>query len=185
MPRTSDKRERLVDAAMTLFHHRGFGQTSLSDIAEQSGVPLGNVYYYFKTKDDLANAVIHERIRDMNGMFQMCEIKDDPKASLYCFLDFLIDHRTDISKYGCPIGGLCQELNKDDSELANKADELLNQGLEWITRQFKLMQRKDAAELAQHLLANTHGASLLANTFSKPEIVKQEAENTKAWIESL
>ena len=185
MPRTSDKRERLVDAAMTLFHHRGFAQTSLSDIAEQSGVPLGNVYYYFKTKDELATAVVHERIQDQQGIFELCEKNDDPKGSLCCFLDFLIEHRADISKYGCPVGGLCQELNKDESYLSDKADELLNQALKWITLQFKQMQQKNAEELAQHLLANTHGASLLANTFNKPQIVKQEAEKMKAWIESL
>jgi len=185
MPRTSDKRERLVDAAMTLFHHRGFAQTSLSDIAAQSGVPLGNVYYYFKTKDDLANAVIHERMQHQHGIFQLCEQKDDPKGNLLCFLDFLVEHRADIAKYGCPVGGLCQELNKDESQLSDKADELLNQALKWTTLQFEQMQRKDAAELAQHLLANTHGASLLANTFNEPQIVKQEAEKMKDWIESL
>jgi len=184
MPRTSDKRERLVDAAVDLFHHRGYGQTSLSDIAEQSGVPLGNVYYYFKTKDDLANAVIEERIHHQHDMFQQCEQAKDPQTSLFKFLDILIDLSGDISRYGCPIGGLCQELNKDDSELAGKADELLSQALKWTTVQFKLMGKKDAAKLAQHLMATMHGASLLANTFSKPDIIKEEATRMKAWIKS-
>lgn len=185
MPKISDKRERLVNAAMTLFHHRGFGQTSLADIAEQSGVPLGNVYYYFKTKHELANAVVHERMQGQLGLFLACEKQDDPKGSLLCFLDFLVEYRADIAEYGCPVGGLCQELNKEESSLAGKSDELLYQALNWISLQFKLMKRKDANKLAQHLLANTHGASLLANTFNKPEIVKQEAENMKVWIESL
>ena len=185
MPRTSDKRERLVDAAVTLFHHRGYGQTSLSDIAEQSGVPLGNVYYYFKTKDDLANAVIEERIHHQHEMFDNCEQADDPRASLYCFLDILVDLSGDISKYGCPIGGLCQELNKDDTALSHKADELLGQAIKWSTKQFKQMGHKDAAQLAQHLMATMHGASLLANTFTKPRIIKEEAARMKAWIKGL
>ena len=184
MPRVSDKREKLVDAAMTLFHHRGFGQTSLSDIAEHSGVPLGNVYYYFKTKDDLAKAVIKERIQDQKGMFAACE-RDDPRDSLKCFLDFLIEHRNDISKYGCPVGGLCQELNKDEADLSDKVDELLGEALKWITKQFKRLGSKNASAQAQHLLSHTHGASLLANTFGKSKIIKQEAENMKDWIETL
>jgi AcrR family transcriptional regulator len=44
------KREALVLAAAELFWMRGFEASSLADIAEASGVPLGNVYYYFKTK---------------------------------------------------------------------------------------------------------------------------------------
>ncbi len=185
MPRTSDKRERLVDAAVTLFYHRGYGQTSLSDIAEQSGVPLGNVYYYFKTKDDLANAVITERTHHQNDMFAYCEQGNEPQASLLCFLDVLTDLSGDVAKYGCPIGSLCQELNKNDTALADKADALLQQALTWSTKQFKCMGHKDAAKLAQHLMATMHGASLLTNTFNKPSIIKEEATRMKKWIKSL
>ncbi len=185
MPRTSDKRERLVDAAVTLFHHRGYGQTSLADIAEQSGVPLGNVYYYFKTKDDLANAVIAERIHHQQDTFAECEQDNDPQASLYCFLDILVDMSGDISRYGCPIGGLCQELNKEDTALTDRADELLGQALKWSAKQFRKMELKDATQLAQHMMATMHGASLLANTFNKPRIIKDEAVRMKAWIKSL
>ncbi|MGZ3346649.1 MAG: TetR/AcrR family transcriptional regulator, partial [Caulobacteraceae bacterium] len=53
-----DKRDRLVEAAADLAHRRGFRETSLAAIAEAAGVPLGNVYYYFKTKDALAEALI-------------------------------------------------------------------------------------------------------------------------------
>ena len=60
MPRTSDKKERLISAAKTLIHTQGFGATSLADIAEASDVPLGNVYYYFRSKDKLFNAVFKE-----------------------------------------------------------------------------------------------------------------------------
>ena len=58
MPRVSDKREKLVQSAGKLFHQVGFNQTSIADIAEDSGVPLGNVHYYFKTKADLISATL-------------------------------------------------------------------------------------------------------------------------------
>ena len=47
------KRERLVAAAVALAYEQGYRRTTLADIAEQSGVPLGNVYYYFRTKDEM------------------------------------------------------------------------------------------------------------------------------------
>ena len=58
MPRTHiDKRSRLVSAAMDLAYQNGFGATSLADIAREAEVPLGNVYYYFKTKDEIGEAI--------------------------------------------------------------------------------------------------------------------------------
>jgi AcrR family transcriptional regulator len=41
-----DKRRRLVDTAAKLVHEQGFNRTTLADISRESGVPLGNVYYY-------------------------------------------------------------------------------------------------------------------------------------------
>ncbi|WP_343869414.1 alpha/beta hydrolase, partial [Dactylosporangium roseum] len=55
--RSSSKRDRLVRAACSLFHQRGVGHTSLADIAKTADVQIGNVYYYFKTKDDIIRAV--------------------------------------------------------------------------------------------------------------------------------
>ena len=64
MPRTSNKRERLLAAARDLIHEQGFKPTTLADIARESDVPLGNVCYYFKSKDDIAGAIILETAVD-------------------------------------------------------------------------------------------------------------------------
>ena len=53
------KRERLVGAACDLVYRLGAERTTLADIARAADVPLGNVYYYFRTKDDIfARAVV-------------------------------------------------------------------------------------------------------------------------------
>ncbi len=52
------KRERLVAAATELLHKQGIEPTTLAEIAKAADVPAGNVYYYFKTKDDVIAAVI-------------------------------------------------------------------------------------------------------------------------------
>src|SRR6266852_8058083 len=53
-----DKRSRLVSAAVDLAYQNGFGATSLADIAREAEVPLGNVFYYFKTKDEIGEAIV-------------------------------------------------------------------------------------------------------------------------------
>src|SRR5215471_11572763 len=52
------KRERLIGAAAELFHEQGVHRTTIAEVAERADVPPGNVYYYFKTKDELVGAVL-------------------------------------------------------------------------------------------------------------------------------
>jgi AcrR family transcriptional regulator len=64
-----DKRTRPVSAAVGLAYQNGFGATSLADIAREAEVPLGNVYYYFKTKDDIGDAIV-ERLAQLSARRQ-------------------------------------------------------------------------------------------------------------------
>lgn len=56
--RMNSKRDDLVNATIRLALKQTFTMPALNDIALEAGVPLGNVYYYFKTKDDLIEAVL-------------------------------------------------------------------------------------------------------------------------------
>jgi AcrR family transcriptional regulator len=59
MPKTkTDKRSWLIQTAVKLAYRHGFRTTSLADIAEAAKVPVGNVYYYFKTKDEIGEAIV-------------------------------------------------------------------------------------------------------------------------------
>ena len=81
MPRKTDKRVRLIEAAKVLIHQKGFNQTTLADIAQEADVPLGNVYYYFKTKEAIGDAVIDRRALEWK----------DKLAQLYALLDAVIE----------------------------------------------------------------------------------------------
>jgi AcrR family transcriptional regulator len=67
-----DKRSRLVSAAVGLAYQNGFGATSLADIAREAEVPLGNVYYYFKTKDDIGDAIVPDRAAYLGRSWTAC-----------------------------------------------------------------------------------------------------------------
>ena len=57
----SDKRERLVAAAAELVDRHGVETPTLAQIAQAANVPPGNVYYYFKTREDLLAALVEHR----------------------------------------------------------------------------------------------------------------------------
>jgi len=187
MPRRSDKRERLIAAARQLFHQQGLGETTLADIAEVGGVPLGNVYYYFRTKEDLAAAVVEERTREYARLFEAWEREHpDPRARLQAYLSLLVENRETLARAGCPVGGLCQELDKLRSPLARRANGILEAHLEWVTDQFRgLGAGARAPALGLHLLTVVQGMSLLAQAFGDPEVVTREARTLRRWLDQI
>src|SRR5260370_3554427 len=81
-----DKRTRLIETATKLAYGRGFRETSLADIAEAARVPGGNVYYYFKTKEELAEAVVERRLEAFRAARPARDRLSSPKERLSTFL---------------------------------------------------------------------------------------------------
>ncbi len=185
MTYTSDKRERLVEAAKRLIHSRGFTNTTLADIAKESEVPLGNVYYYFKTKKDLAEAVLSQRKKDLFKLYDSIEKLEDAKQRIGAYLENILSRVEELTIYGCPFGSLCQELNKDRTELADKADEMMLFQLGWYQKQFTDMGRSDSHDLAIKLVTSEQGAILLANISRDREILIREVYSLKEFVANL
>jgi AcrR family transcriptional regulator len=59
----------------------GFEATSLADIAREAKVPLGNVYYYFKTKDEIGEAIVELRLAHLSAQRQRWDEAGSPKGS--------------------------------------------------------------------------------------------------------
>lgn len=57
------RRNEILDAAEHLFVTKGFDKTSTNDILDQVGIARGTLYYHFRSKEDILNAMI-ERITD-------------------------------------------------------------------------------------------------------------------------
>ena len=183
MPHTNSKRERLTAAARRLIHTTGYLQTTLADIARVADVPLGNVYYYFKTKEALAQAVIAEQLQEFKQLTLDLDRLSDPHARIDGFLSMRIVESEAIAAYGCPIGSLCTELNKGDNQLAKMANALMHAQLDWLGHQFRQMGKpEEANELAVQLLAQLQGATVLAHVFKDPNMFTQQIANAKSWL---
>ena len=59
-PKSDDKRNAILDAATRVFAERGLTAAPTSEISKQAGVAEGTLFTYFKTKDDLINALYRE-----------------------------------------------------------------------------------------------------------------------------
>jgi AcrR family transcriptional regulator len=185
MPRSSDKRERLLRSADQLILRQGFKQTTLADIAEDSNVPLGNVYYYFQTKEAIGESVIESRVHNLRQLLHTCSTQAEPKARLLAFLDYPIRIRASLTENGCPLGTLAYELAHVDSFLRDSSRGLITEILDWSTDQFEQMGKTHARSLGLKFVSQLQGMSLVANTLNDPGIITDMVEQIRQWIESL
>ena len=186
-PRRTDKRDRLIQTAVTLVHQQGFHQTTLADIAQQAQVPLGTVYYFFKTKEAIGEALVEHYLRSYREACQQWNSNPDPKVRLEAFLQLMFNDSQRVSQSGCPIGTLCAELHKQGGgPLALHASAIFDELLAWLATQFQTLGKGDESrDLAVHLLSAVEGATLLAQSFHSPEYLEREALQLKQWIRSF
>lgn len=179
------KRERLVESASALFHEQGVHRTTLAEVAQRADVPLGNVYYYFKTKDDLVAAVIAAYQDEAGTLIRSFDRGRSPQARLKALVRNWSDMRDAIVSRGCPMGTLCAELDKAESGLDRDAAKVLSVIIDWAEAQFVQMGREDARDLAVALFAGVQGAALLANTFRDAAMLSRQTRHLERWIDGL
>lgn len=185
MPRKSDKRERLISAADALIRKQGFYRTTLAAIAEEADVPLGNVYYYFKTKEDICKAVIEERKHELSGMLDNCCTRSKPKRALINVVKAMGSHSEELAQAGCPLGSLCQELDEEFADLMNSADSCMKFLMEWSTRQFRLMGMENAEDLGFEFVARIQGIVLMGNVLNDAKKLKAQLDMVADWIKTI
>ncbi|MFE4457132.1 TetR/AcrR family transcriptional regulator [Nocardia tengchongensis] len=184
--REPGKRERLIAAAATVLHEQGVEKTTLADIARAADVPIGNVYYYFKTKDELVSAAIGAHGAALCVLLTSLDALATPRQRLDALIGGWVDQRELAARYGCPTGTLASELDKRADGLDRKLAEHMLGLVAWVERQFREMgHRHDARELAVALVAAYQGISVLTNTLREPELMVAEGLRLQRWIDSL
>lgn len=182
----ADNRVRLLQAAENVTYRHGFGEASIADIAREARIPLGNVYYYFKTKDDIGGALVDLRVSRFKKLLQELDKADSPAGRLCGFVQIKINNREGLARSGCPVGTFCSELHKHGGPVARKSTQLFALALAWMESQFKALRQGDNSRaLAVHLLSATQGVSVLAHTFHDPDMITIEAARLKQWIRAF
>jgi TetR/AcrR family transcriptional regulator, transcriptional repressor for nem operon len=187
MPKAkADSRTKLVEAAEKTTYRYGFGSASIADIAKEARVPLGNVYYYFKSKDEIGRAIVGLRVSRFKKLLEELGKADSPKERLCGFVNIKIKNREALARSGCPVGTLCSELQKYGGVAAVESRVLFAEALAWMEDQFRALGKgAESRELALHLLSATQGVSVLAHTFHDPTMIATEARRLKEWIDAI
>ena len=118
------RREALAQAAAECFWKRGYAGTSLAQVAEAAGVPLGNIYYYHKTKADLAMAVADLFVGQTEALVEdVAAETPDPRGRLKALVGRLRSSQASRLAHGCPIAAASRDFRADAPEAARRAAE--------------------------------------------------------------
>jgi TetR/AcrR family transcriptional regulator, transcriptional repressor for nem operon len=175
---------------MQLFHEQGFQRTTLSHVAQLAGVPAGNVYYYFKTKEALAQVVIGEHERSLRETFgALTKAHGDARDRLRLFIRAPLGFADRVVRFGCAHTSLCQELEKlaPESALPKASQQLMAAYLEWVQSQFEVLgfDRAEAQLLAADLVGAVKGAMLLAHGMQSEEILSRQLQRVEKWFDAV
>ncbi len=172
MDDTLPTRDRLLGAAMRLFHLKGYQSTSIADVLREAEANAGSLYHFFPTKQDLLLAVL-DRYRTGIGPMLLgpaWEGVEDPLERVFALLARYrgLLEQTDCF-YGCPIGSLALELHEPDPPVR----ELLAANFEaWTAAvegclaeaQDRLPAGVDRRRLATFVLTTMEGGVMLSRT---------------------
>ncbi|MEU9717601.1 TetR/AcrR family transcriptional regulator [Streptomyces sp. NPDC047976] len=184
--RGADKRRRLTAAAARILHEQGVERTTLADIARVADVPVGNVYYYFKTKDELVRAALSEHSAHLDELTRQLDELTDPRDRLKALIEAWVGQRDVAARHGCPTGTLAVELDKRaDGTLDAEAGAVIRRLLDWAGQQFAALSLPDPDDLALTLVSAYQGMSLLANALRDPDVMTREGARLLRWLDSL
>lgn len=181
--RPSGKREKLVASAIDCFHQRGIPATSLADVAKSADVPLGNVFYYFKSKDELAHAVADEWCARLSGYLADIDQHPDPWVRLIAFVDGASAARLGYTEKGCPLAGLSRDIRQGQTQ-HDDARRVHDIQVRWLCSQFQEagFSEADAGSRGKWVMTGLQGSYMLAHATAEEEYILVAVQNLKDWI---
>jgi AcrR family transcriptional regulator len=121
-----DKRRLLLEAAVRVFARKGYHASRVGDIAEEAGVAHGLLYHYFKSKDEVLEAVFHENWSVLQARIASVEETDEPASDQLRHISAIVLrtwlHLPDVVRVVIREFGRSPELAERIGELAQPID---------------------------------------------------------------
>lgn len=169
-------REAIIAAAASLFWRAGYASTTLSDIANLANIPPGNLFYYFKTKAELAGAVAEIFVAETQTMLAETEQEaSEPRARLAALITRLSRSLRSRVEHGCPIALCVRDFRKEAPQASERASEAFTLLLGFIARETGRTGQRPAFALAQAraALAEWQGGIMLAHSLKDASILSE------------
>lgn len=178
MSQRSNKKLQLINAAFQLFQEQPYQSATLAMLANKAQIPLGNIYYYFKSKELLLDAVIDFFIEKMRSRLVECQKQISSKARLKFFLQYYLNDAMDLCRWGNPLFLLSRSLPEPQHQ---KIEELLDLTQKWVIQQFTYETGAPLKGLA--FLQRLYGIVSMASVQKDPQIYQKNIKQFMAELD--
>ncbi|MEP6692402.1 MAG: TetR/AcrR family transcriptional regulator [Gemmatimonadaceae bacterium] len=186
-----NRKSQIVDAATVLITRRGYGHTSVEDVIREAGLGgKGHFYHYFKSKEELGQAVLSRQFEQFveRGLAILREPVIDPIERLALFIDAVV---TSHAERGCQGGGPCGAFATEMAEAHETFRRTLDavferwaaqiEALLWEARP-RLKDEVDITRLSRFIIATLEGALLMSRMKREIAVMEGIAADLKRFV---
>ena len=186
MPRVSDMKERLMEAAMDLMWQNGYGAASVDAICEKAVAKKGSFYHFFKSKSELAAAALEadwqKKRAAMDSIFSPTV---PPLERLERYFDFVYENMSKVRErcrgaiLGCPYVSVGSEVSTQDEIVRKKIDDIMDRKMQFFVSTIRdaaargLIEAPDPEAKARALFACYQGTVAQARIQNDIELLRQ------------
>lgn len=185
MGRSSDARERLIEAAKSMIFARSYTSVSVDELCTAAGVAKSSFYHFFPSKQTLVLAAIesHWQWFEPAVLAQTFMDQFPPQERILRFFDQVLEKQqaqkqTGGYMRGCPAGNLTLEMSTQDELIRARVEHLFRAWLAYFERMLNEAKEQqlvpttlDTGATAQALLAYFEGVMLLAKGRNDPSLL--------------
>jgi AcrR family transcriptional regulator len=182
----SEKRQDLIDTAITLFAEHGFHATGIDRIAEVAGVSKKTLYHHFRSKEELILAALkhHDGLFRNFLMKSVDQISDSPYERLLGIFD--VAHAWFSAKdfYGCMFINAIGEYSHGDTAIRRACQDFKTQVAAYVEQLAVSAQIDNPKDLAESLSILLEGAIVTAQVAGNPNSAGAAKRTAKVLIDN-
>ena len=195
MPRTTNARRKLLDAAVKVVREKGYGATTVDALCAEAGVTKGAFFHHFKSKDELAVSAAEYWSETTGALFRDADYHApaDPLDRVLAYLDFrkaLI--QGDVAEFTCLVGTMAQEVHQTHPDVRDVCGASIFGHAATLEADIAAAMRDRGrvadwtpASLARHTQAVLQGAFILAKAGGGPEIAIESVDHLIRYVKIL
>lgn len=174
MPIQKIDKEQLIKDSLKVFKEQGYHKTTMADIGKATGLLKGSIYHYFKSKEELMEAVIDF----LNSYYQhkVFSIKSKLGFSVEEKLQFLIGKSEEIfltDKGGCLMASIGLETVNVVPSFTKKIRHFFENWINCFEEIFLDMHSAEKSkQLAEYAVAEIEGSVMLMQLFQDEKYLK-------------
>lgn len=182
--------QRIINSAFELIYAHSYAEVGVAAICEKAGVKKGSFYHFYKSKQELAIAVLEEKFSDYKSQILDASFTgtDSALEEIAVLLDKIYHFQVSVKEstghvLGCLYGNIALELSSQDEPIRRKVDHIFSRSINSLRDCLQRGSDNNESNLtgidinatADAMFAYLEGIILMAKTQNNADVIRQLA----------